>query len=124
MTFGGDAFNNTVLGQATRQAIAQGVAFIVRSMERVPWTARIVDVAGDQVYVNAGFSAGLKAGDVFSVATVVRELTDPDSGALLGIVEEQRGEIEVVSVQEKFSVAVMKAAFPATRGDLVKPARR
>jgi hypothetical protein len=58
------------------------------------------------------------------VATVVRELTDPDSGALLGIVEEQRGEIEVVNVQEKFSVAVMKTAFPATRGDLVKPRRR
>ncbi len=124
VTFGGDAFNNTVLGQATRQAIAQGVAFIIRSMERVPWTARIVDVAGDQVYVNAGSSAGLKAGDVFAVATVVRELTDPDSGALLGIVEEQRGEIEVVNVQEKFSVAVMKTAFPATRGDLVKPRRR
>ena len=47
-------------------------------------------------------------------------LTDPSSGAILGIVEEKRGDIEVVNVQEKFSVAVMKTPFQAARGDLVK----
>jgi len=120
MTFGGDAFNKTVLGQATRQAIAQGVALISKSMEKVPWAGRVVEVAGDQVYVNAGSNAGLKAGDVFTVTAVVRELTDPASGALLGIVEEKRGEIEVATVQEKFSVAVMKTPFQTARGDLVK----
>lgn len=61
---------------------------------------------------------------VFTVTAVVRELTDPASGALLGIVEEKRGEIEVVSVQDKFSVAVMKTPFQTTRGDLVKPPGR
>ncbi|HMH52233.1 MAG TPA: CsgG/HfaB family protein [Candidatus Acidoferrum sp.] len=120
MTFGGDAFNKTVLGQATRQAIAQGVGLISRSMEKIPWTGRVVEVAGDQVYVNAGTNAGLKPGDVFTVTAVVRELTDPSSGALLGIVEEKRGEIEVANVQEKFSVAVMKTSFQTARGDLVK----
>jgi curli biogenesis system outer membrane secretion channel CsgG len=120
VTFGGDAFNKTLLGQATREAIAQGVLFISRSMERVPWTGRIVEVAGDQVYINAGTSTGLKAGDVFTVTAVVRELTDPDSGALLGIVENTLGEIEVVNVQEKFSVATMKTPFQVKRGDLVK----
>jgi hypothetical protein len=37
-----------------------------------------------------------------------------------GIVEDKRGEIEVVSIQEKFSVARMRAPFQAKRGDLVK----
>lgn len=67
-----------------------------------------------------GTNTGLKAGDVFTVTAVVRELTDPSSGAVLGIVAEKRGEIEVVNVQEKFSVAVMKTPFQAARGDLVK----
>jgi curli biogenesis system outer membrane secretion channel CsgG len=120
MTFGGDAFNKTPLGQATRQAIAQGVTLITKSMEKVPWTGRVVEVNGDQVYVNAGSNTGLKPGDRFTVSAVVRELTDPSSGAVLGIVEETRGEIEVVNVQEKFSVAVMKTAFATARGDLVK----
>ena len=120
VSFGGDAFNKTVLGQATREAILQGVLFITRAMERVPWTGRVVEVAGDQVYLNAGAGAGLKPGDVFTVTAVVRELTDPDSGAVLGIVEDKRGEIEVVNVQEKFSVAQMRTPFQAKRGDLVK----
>ncbi len=120
VSFGGDAFEKTVLGQATRQAIEQAVMFIIQSTEQVPWTGRVVEAAGEQVYINAGASAGLKPGDVFTVTAVVRELTDPNSGALLGIVEDKRGEIEVVSVQEKFSVARMRAPFQAKRGDLVK----
>lgn len=109
-----------MLGQATRQAIEQAVIFIIRSTEQVPWTGRVVEVAGGQVYINAGASAGVKPGDRFMVTAVVRELTDPDSGALLGIVEDKRGEIEVVSAQEKFSVAKPRIPFRATRGDLVK----
>jgi curli biogenesis system outer membrane secretion channel CsgG len=120
VTFGGDAFNKTVLGQATRQAIEQAVMFIIRSTESVPWTGRVMEVAGDQVYINAGASTGVKPGDRFTVTAVVRELTDPESGALLGIVEDKRGEIEVVSVQEKFSVAKTRTPFQASRGDLVK----
>ncbi|WP_337286323.1 CsgG/HfaB family protein [Candidatus Methylomirabilis sp.] len=118
--FGGDAFNKTVLGQATRQAIEQAVMFIIRSTEQTAWTGRVVEVAGKQVYINAGASAGVKPGDRFTVTAVVRELTDPESGAILGIVEDRRGEIEVVSVQEKFSVAKPRTPFQATRGDLVK----
>jgi curli biogenesis system outer membrane secretion channel CsgG len=120
VSFGGDAFNKTVLGQAARRAIDQAVMFIIRAMEPVPWTGRVVEVAGDQVYINAGAGAGLKPGDVFTVTAVVRELTDPESGAVLGIVEDKRGEIEVVSVQEKFSIARMRTPFQAHRGDLVK----
>jgi len=120
VTFGGDAFDKTVLGQATRQAIEQAVMFIIRSTEVVPWTGRVMEVAGDQVYINAGAGAGVKPGDRFTVTAVVRELTDPESGALLGIVEDKRGEIEVVSVQEKFSVAKTRTPFQAMRGDLVK----
>ncbi|MDE2059231.1 MAG: hypothetical protein KGL31_02075 [candidate division NC10 bacterium] len=120
VTFGGDAFNKTVLGLATRQAIEQAVMFIIRSTEPVPWTGRVVEVTGNQVYINAGAGAGVKLGDRFTVTAVVRELMDPESGALLGIVEDKRGEIEVVSVQEKFSVAKTRSPFQASRGDLVK----
>lgn len=120
VSFGGEAFEKTVLGQATREAIDQAVAFIIRSMEPVPWTGRVVEVAGDQVYINAGAAAGLKPGDVFTVTAVVKELTDPDSGAVLSTIEDKRGEIELVSVQEKLSIARMRAPFEAKRGDLVK----
>jgi len=120
VTFGGDHFNKTVLGQATRQAIEQAVAFIIRAMEPVPWTGRVVEATGDQVYFNAGATSGIKTGEVFAVSTVVRELTDPGTGELLGIEETKLGEIEVVNVQEKFSIARMRFPFQTKRGDLVK----
>lgn len=120
VVFGGDAFDKTVLGQATRQAIEEAVMFIIQSTEQVPWTGRVVEVTGNQVYINVGAGAGVKPGDRFMVTAVVRELTDPESGALLGIVEDKRGEIEVVSVQEKFSVARPRTPFLASRGNLVK----
>jgi curli biogenesis system outer membrane secretion channel CsgG len=120
VTFGGDHFNKTVLGQATRQAIEQAVAFIIRAMEPVPWTGRVVEVTGDQVYINAGATSGVKPGEVFTVSTVVRELTDPSTGELLGIEEAKLGEIELVNVQEKFSIARMRYPFQTKRGDLVK----
>jgi len=120
VSFGGDHFNKTVLGQATRQAIEQAVAFIIQAMGPVPWTGRVVEVSGGQVYINAGSTAGLKPGDLFAVSTVVKELTDPSSGELLGIEEAKLGEIEVTNVQEKYSIAQMRVPFQAKRGDLVK----
>jgi hypothetical protein len=120
VSFGGDAFNKTVLGQATRQAIEQAVEFIIRAMEPVPWTGRVVEVTGDQVYINAGATSGVKIGEVFAISTVVRELTDPGTGELLGIEEVKLGEVEVVNIQEKFSIARMRSPFQTKRGDLVK----
>jgi hypothetical protein len=120
VTFGGDAFDKTVLGQATRQAIERAVAEIVASSQVVPWTGRVADVAGEQVFLNAGSASGLKAGDRFAVSTVVRELTDPATGVSLGVIEQKLGEVRVVSTQDNFSIAAMITPFQTQRGDLVK----
>jgi curli biogenesis system outer membrane secretion channel CsgG len=120
LTFGGDSFNKTELGQATRQAIEKAVALIVRSIEPVPWTGRVVDVSGSDVYVNAGAAENIRPGQRMKVSSIVRELTDPSSGELLGIEEQPLGMIEVTSVQPKFSVARMPEPFQAKRGDLVR----
>jgi curli biogenesis system outer membrane secretion channel CsgG len=123
VAFGGDEFNKTVLGRATREAIEKAVAIIIRAMDSVPWTGRVVEVTGDQVYINAGSASGVKPGDVFSVTAVVKELTDPDSGEVLTTIEEKRGDIDLVDVQEKFSIARMRVPFETKRGDLVKYSR-
>jgi len=120
LSFGGDTFNKTELGQATRQAIGRAVALVVQAMEPVPWTGRVVDVSGSQVYLNAGAGENMKPGNVLNVSSVVRELTDPDSGALLGVEEVPLGRIQVTSVQAKFSIARMQGAFATKRGDLVR----
>jgi len=124
VSFGGDAFEKTPLGQATRQAIEQAVAFVLTAGRPVAWTGRVVEANGDQVFVNAGADAGLRPGDRFIVSTVARQLTDPASGAVLGVIEAPLGEVVVVNVQPGYSIAQMTAPFQTKRGDLVKPTAR
>lgn len=120
LSFGGDSFSKTELGQATRAVIEKAVNLIVQAMEPVPWTGRVVDVSGGQVYFNAGSTENIQPGHRMKVSSVVRELTDPESGALLGIEEAPLGLIEVTSVQPKFSIARMHEPFEVKRGDLVR----
>ena len=120
----GESFQNTVLGQATRSAIEQAVAFIVATMDKVPWTGRVVEAAEGDVYVNAGSTAGLLAGDVLHVSAVVREMTDPATGAVLKVVEQPLGDVEVVTVEEAVSLAKASTPFQTKRGDVVRFVRR
>jgi curli biogenesis system outer membrane secretion channel CsgG len=120
LSFGNSSFERTPLGQASREAIARAIDFIVARMETVPWSARVVDVADGEVYVNAGRDTNLRAGQRLVVSTVARELTDPSTGARLGALERRLGEIEVRDVQEKFSVARPITPMRAARGDLVR----
>jgi curli biogenesis system outer membrane secretion channel CsgG len=124
VSFGGDAFEKTPLGQATRQAIEQAVAFVLAAGRPVAWTGRVVEANGDQVFVNAGADAGLRPGDRFMVSAVARQLTDPASGAVLGVIEAPLGDVVVVNVQPGYSIAQMVAPFQTKRGDLVKPMAR
>jgi hypothetical protein len=120
VTLGGDLFSKTVLGEATRQAIEKGVDLIIRSMDPLPWTGLVVEATGEDVYINAGASSGIKVGDVFSIVTVERELTDPASGAVIAVIEKPLGQVRVTTLQDKYAVARMSAPFQTRRGDLVK----
>ena len=124
LSFGTDTFERTPLGRAAREAIGKAVGFVVAASRSVPWSGRVVEVSGDQLFVNAGADAGVRTGDAFVVSTVVRELTDPASGALLGVIEERVGEVRIQSVEPGYSVARMTAPFATKRGDLVRPLAR
>ncbi len=120
VNFGGEAFNKTPLGQAARQAIEEAVALIIREMEVVPWTGRVADLLGDRVLVNAGRDMNLRSGMVLVVSGIVKEVTDPATGASLGVIEAPLGEIQIEKVQEKFSVARLLSGSMPKRGDLLR----
>ncbi len=120
VAFGGEQFNKSVLGQATRAAIEEAVAFISASLAGLPWNGAVVDVDGARVFINAGGEAGLQPGDRFTVMAVERELIDPATGQSLGRIETQLGVLRVAEVQPIFSIAVMDEPFPVKRGDTVR----
>ena len=120
--FGTGAFQKTPLGKATQQVIDKAVREIVRKMDRIPWEGKIVKVAGDTIYLNAGSDSNIFGGDEFTVFSKGEELIDPDTGICLGSEDTKVGRIQVFEVDEKFAKARVTAGSIAAfkRGDIVR----
>lgn len=118
--FGADTFKKTPLGQATRQAIHDAVHFIILNMERMPFTAKVVKVDGSKVYINAGSQMNLKHGIKFYAYSVGEDIVDPDTGLKLGADEKLIGTVEVMDVQDKYSIGNLASGSGLKRGDVLK----
>jgi curli biogenesis system outer membrane secretion channel CsgG len=105
--FGGgmSSLKKTPLGDAVIDALNQAVGHITARLEQVPWQGRIIKAEGDQIYINAGANFGVRPGDRFACFHPGQALIDPETGLNLGGKDTKYGQIEVVEVQEKFSIA-------------------
>ena len=86
------------------------------------WSARVADVRDDVVYLNAGSDDGVRVGAVMVVHERQAPLVDPDTGLNLGAPERLVGELEVVSVEPRFSVARPRSGAGFARGQVARPA--
>jgi curli biogenesis system outer membrane secretion channel CsgG len=121
MSLGGDSFNNTPLGEATRIAIDNAVVEIVAVSARQPWQALVVEVDGPTIAINAGRNSRLRQGDRFRVEHVAGTLTDPATGEVLSVRRKTLGTLEITSVEEKIAFGAFSSTDPLkpVRGDLV-----
>jgi curli biogenesis system outer membrane secretion channel CsgG len=120
MQLGGDAFQKTPLGQATREAIAKAVKFIVSEMDRVPWTGRVVQAKGQEVIVNAGTNMNLRPGLALDAFAKGETLTDPATGVSLGSRDALVGTVTLGQVEERFSIGRFTGQGALKRGDMLK----
>ena len=102
-TFGGDVagFKKDNVGKATEDAVGQGVQFLEKQLEKIPWEGTVIK-AGDKIIINRGSREGVSVGQVFT-AGAVETLTDKDTGEVLDTEMKQAGKIKVTSVKEKIS---------------------
>jgi curli biogenesis system outer membrane secretion channel CsgG len=122
VTFGGDAFFQTPIGQATRAAMDDALRFIMATaFKAVIPSFSIVKVDGGTAYINAGANSNVRVGDVLMVYSKGEDLVDPDTGLKLGSDERIIGSIQITNVQEKFSIGAIRGGASAMkRGDLVR----
>ena len=119
--FGAEGFNNTPLGQATREAISDCVNFIISKMESMPFSAKVIKVTGDNIYINAGTNLNIKPGMTFRAYSVGESIVDPDTNLVLGQEEKMVGVIEVKNAQDKFSIGYPKSGCGSLKkGDVLK----
>ena len=83
---------------------------------------RVLNVQGNQVWINRGKDGGLKKGNTLKVFRPGIALIDPDTGENLGSAETFVGEIKVTRVNPKFTIAelVKGAEEPIEKGDIVR----
>jgi hypothetical protein len=108
----------TPVGEAARRAVEAAVRRLSQALEGREWSGRVVDVAED-VAINAGGAAGIRAGDTFRVYRTAKVLTDPDTGQVLGQRRRAIGSVTVTSVEPNvaFGTFVAEADAVAERGD-------
>lgn len=85
ISFGGSAFYNTPLGEATEKVIDRAVAKITDSVANQRWTAKIAAVqAGGSVLLNGGADRKIVPGEQFTVMEEGPAVVDPETGDSLG----------------------------------------
>ena len=112
--------SSTPMDTAVRAAIDQAVQFITFELNDVPWEGRVVMMKKGLVYINAGSAGGIQVGDRFLVLRVEEMIVDPETGLELGAETARIGEIEVLSVEDKFSKATPLSGTDFQKNDIVR----
>ncbi len=118
-------FANTILGEATRNAVAQLAAQLTANASRIEAKARpveglVADVSGSTVIINVGTRAGVRPGMTLSVRRLSREIKDPATGRVIRRVEDTLGTLTITEADEESAVGTFSGATPPKVGDTVK----
>jgi curli biogenesis system outer membrane secretion channel CsgG len=119
-------FGETIIGEAVMDAcdrLAQdlnqrgsGVASAARAIEI---EARVADVSGQTMTINAGSQAGVAAGDRLAVFHKGKEIKDPVTGEVLDVQVAQIGTLVITSVRDRIATGTYTGS-PAQVGDVVR----
>ncbi|MEM1434833.1 MAG: CsgG/HfaB family protein [Pseudomonadota bacterium] len=103
-SLGGDRFAKSPLGIASRNALGEAVVKIARDLSAgSDRRFQIASLDGDEIFLNANSASGARAGDTYTISTVVRTLVDPATGLILDTIERQVGKVKLVEVTERYA---------------------
>ena len=105
MEFGSEEFNQTLLGRSVGKCVAKmatGLDSLIKPPPELSVSKpQIIAIDGAQAYINVGLIDSVQNGNKFGVWDHGRELTDPQTGELLGNALPRR--VGVVQVEQVLS---------------------
>jgi curli biogenesis system outer membrane secretion channel CsgG len=114
-------YDETLEGDALRAAIVKFTNNIVEQVEKKPWSCRVADVDGQNIYLNAGSDSGIPIGMKMIVLRAGKAIKDPTSGLVIGNAETKIGEMKVVRYfGDDGSVAELKDGSMPSAGDYAR----
>lgn len=121
VSFGGDSFFRTPLGEATEEAIDDAVSRLLRAIPSQPWIPMIAESGPAGVVINGGHNTRMLAGQVFDVCGPERLVTDPLTGNVISRAPgPATGRVQVTEVFPLAAQAKLLSGA-ARRGDRLRP---
>lgn len=106
VSFGGHAFYETPLGEATSEVLRKAARRIGTAITQQPWHPRVVKVEVHSLILSGGQDRGLQPGVVWEAFQPGERLVDPSTGDVLGQAPpEITGTIRVTDVHDRWSQA-------------------
>jgi hypothetical protein len=123
--FGSSNFQNTIIGEATKQAVDKLTADLVTSAGKV--SVRVIKVEGlvaavdgAQIVLNVGGRAGVHVGDQLEVVRVTKEIKDPSTGAVIRRLSSTVGVVQATDVDDASAVCNVVSGAGFKTGDSVR----
>ncbi len=116
----GDQFKKTPLGKTAAEAIDKCVAHIISTMANIPFNARVAEVEGSSIYINAGSNRGMTEGMMLHGYKTVKTITDPDTGLALDAIEEKTCTLKIDMVRDNISVCSLVSGSKPSVGATLK----
>lgn len=123
--FGSSDFQNTIIGEATKNAVDNLTKDLVTDATKVGVRTITVEglvaaVDGGQVILNVGGRAGVKVGDQLNVMRVTKEIKDPATGAVIRRLSTNIGVVKATDVDDGSAVCTPVSGTDFKVGDAVK----
>lgn len=120
------AFANSLLDEATRNAVEKIAEQLDSFAEKIPTLALKIDglvaeVAGNSVTLNVGKKTGVRVGDKLSILREIRPANDSTDA---GMVMQHVGEATVTEVADVYATAVFSGSGQVRVGDRVRSVAR
>lgn len=119
---GGDQFKKTPLGETAEECISKCVDHITATLANQPFRARVADLDGKTIIINAGTNRGVESGMTLKALKEGKTITDPDTGLPLEVTYTETATVKVDSVSEKLArCSLVDGKMPAKGDTLVLP---
>jgi curli biogenesis system outer membrane secretion channel CsgG len=125
---GSSNFAQTIIGEATTQAVAALAQNLAADSTKLPTivaptvsvSGLVADASSSDIIINVGTQAGVKVGDKLQISRVVRVVKDPVTGKPLRSIENPVGQLTVTSVDATSAVGTFSGSGKPQTGDTVK----
>ena len=120
-------FGETIIGEAVMDAVDKLAADVAKGTlnggaggRELDLDARVADVTGNSITINAGSAAGLAAGQTFTIYHKGKEIKDPTTGEVLDIQTTPLGTLTINTVRDKIATGAFAGATAPVVGDIVR----